>query len=41
MVPHIMRLIVGPSHRLLCAASFFAGSFSDSVRFVNPVVFKV
>jgi iron complex transport system permease protein len=25
MVPHIMRLIVGPSHRLLCAASFFAG----------------
>lgn len=25
MVPHIMRLIVGPSHRVLCTASFFAG----------------
>jgi len=25
MVPHMMRLIVGPSHRVLCTASFFAG----------------
>jgi iron complex transport system permease protein len=25
MVPHIMRLIVGPSHRTLCIASLFAG----------------